>query len=196
MWWPLRHPDSKYEHFKCKVKATPFLFLISNITGQAHYFSCMAHKYGGVASTSPGPTLTFPTSKTGEARWISPLADDVVRRGEFGFRREFFDAANKHQSMGAVLLDMSQVFDKVWHESFLFKLTQTSCVQFVCQLCIYYSRISVIVPSIRQCRPCLYLAYMNDMPIYPGLTLSLYADDTIQLVPLFHYSLYASVSCN
>ena len=79
---------------------------------------------------------------------IWPLLDNFIRSEQFGFRREhsttlqlvrvvteLSDAANKKESTGAVLLDVSKAFDKVWHEGLLYKLAHspipTSTVYFL-----------------------------------------------------------------
>lgn len=92
---------------------------------------------------------------------------------------------------------MRKAFDKVWQESLLYKRTQSllpsSGVHFLrlhLSDSIFWvsddgvcSR-AVGVPQGSVLGPVLYLVYTNDLPVYPGVTLSLYTDDV-----MFHYSL-------
>lgn len=94
----------------------------------------------------------------------------------------------------AVFLDISQAFDKVWHQGLLYKIKQILPPQYFKLLSSYLSKREFNVKvntetSVRCCirsgvpqgsvlGPILYLLYTSDIPTASTTTLSTFADDT------------------
>ena len=108
--------------------------------------------------------------------------------------------SNRRAATAAALLDVSKAFDKVWHEGLLFKLANSplpsSIVFFLLSYlsdrtfrvsvdgtCYAVRPVAAGVPQGSVLGPVLYLVYTNDLPVLPGVTLSLFADDA-----MYHYS--------
>lgn len=95
----------------------------------------------------------------------------------------------------AAFLDVSQAFDKVWHEGLLYKLNSLGFPLYLKQIVrsflsnrTFHVKINATISSTRLVSagvpqgsilgPLLFNIYMSDMPIPPNVELALYADDT------------------
>ena len=113
------------------------------------------------------------------------------------------DATNRQAATAAVLLHVSKAFDKVRHEGLLFKIADSpipsSTVFFprsylsdrtfrvsVDGYCSTVRPVAAGVPQGSVLGPVLYLVYTNDLPVLPGVTLSLFADDAMYHLSLIH----------
>jgi hypothetical protein len=99
-----------------------------------------------------------------------------------------------HQYCSAVFPDVSQVFDKVWHQGLLLKIQQTLPPNYFnilqsylqsCQLVVTYTNstsqpVHILsgVPQGSVLGPFLYTLYTADIPLLPNTALSTFADDT------------------
>nr|XP_015840350.1 PREDICTED: RNA-directed DNA polymerase from mobile element jockey-like [Tribolium castaneum] len=104
-------------------------------------------------------------------------------------------AKNQGKSTGAVFMDISNAFDKVWHQGLIYKLIKmeipialTKLIASYLQNRKFYVRIneetfeiekaSAGVPQGSLLEPILYNLYTSDIPKRKDTTLGLYADDT------------------
>ena len=134
-------------------------------------------------------------------------ANIVVPDHQFGFRQKHSTIQQVHritnlirsafetkQYCSALFIDISQAFDKVWHEGLVFKITQLlpesvhklirsylldRKFQIKSKLAISSQRkISAGVPQGSILGPLLYLLFTADMPTSPVTHTSTFADDT------------------
>lgn len=102
---------------------------------------------------------------------------------------------NMHKSTGAIFLDVSKAFDKVWHEGLLAKLLDSNIHLDLTKLVASFlrsrsfrvklgstrsseRRMEAGVPQGSLLSPLLYSLFTMDMPKTDGTCLALYADDT------------------
>lgn len=145
-------------------------------------------------------------------RRLKPVIEEnqLIPTHQFGFRNQHSTIDQVHRVTGiieeslenkricsAVFLDISQAFDKVWHEGLLFKLQRDLPDQFYQILKSYlmdrmfrvkqgneYSEIKTIsagVPQGSVLGPILYLLYTRDIPVNENTTMATFADDTAVL---------------
>jgi hypothetical protein len=104
---------------------------------------------------------------------------------------------NNNISMAAVFLDIEKSFDKTWHSSPLYKLSELAFSMSVIKLIASFltnRKFKDLVegefsmPGVPQgsvLAPILYTTYINNAPAAPGTYLALFADDTcIYVTPL------------
>jgi len=137
----------------------------------------------------------------------NPHSQDWIPSHQFGFRKahstiqqchHLTTIINKtledHQYCSAVFLDVSQAFDKVWHQGLLLKIQQTPPSNYFNilqsylqshQLVVTYNNntsqpvhMLSVVPQGSVLGPFLYTLYMADIPQSPNTILSTFADDT------------------
>lgn len=142
-------------------------------------------------------------------RRLQPVIEDnnLIPDHQFGFRTKHSTIDQVHRITdiiekafeekricSSVFLDVSQAFDKVWHDGLKFKLRQVLPVMLYDILESYlgnrlfrvrhgneYSELKEIsagVPQGSVLGPLLYLLYTRDIPIEDGTTLATFADDT------------------
>ncbi|KMQ87932.1 reverse transcriptase [Lasius niger] len=103
-------------------------------------------------------------------------------------------ALEKKKVCSAVLLDVSQAFDRVWHKGLVYKLRNMLPKSFSSLLKSYlqdrcfrvrfedaysnFRRIAAGVPQSSVLGPILYLLYSADIPNSPGVRVATFADDT------------------
>jgi len=140
---------------------------------------------------------------------ISPLIDqqNILPKSQFGFRRKHNTTQQIHrivdkisssfeskQFCPAVFLDISQAFDRVWHDGLLFKLKHFLPSPYFLLIKSYldnrsfsvrhkneFSTIQKIkagVPQGSDLSPILYNIYTSDMPTSNQTLLATFADDT------------------
>ena len=131
----------------------------------------------------------------------------IIPSHQFGFRRahstidqihRITDVIEKALEEGAIcsalLLDIAQAFDRVWHEGLLFKIKELLPREYFALLTSYlhgrkfrvrngndYSMLKSIragVPQGSVLGPMLYLLYVNDIPKTANTMLATFADDT------------------
>lgn len=133
----------------------------------------------------------------------------LIPEHQFGFRRKHCTLDQVHRLVDkiqnsfeigectAVFLDVSQAFDKVWHEGLLHKMKLNFPASFHKLLKSYLGNrhffvkhneaiaklydIHAGVPQDSVLDSILYLLYTADLPIRPGMTISTFADDTVIL---------------
>ena len=143
---------------------------------------------------------------------LNPVIEQkkLIPNHQFGFRQKHSTCDQVHRITNviekaleekmicsAVFLDVSQAFDKVWHEGLLHKLRSILPKQFVALLTSYvsdrtfrvkhdqeYSQLRDIkagVPQGSVLAPLLYLLYTSDVPVTDGTLTATFADDTALL---------------
>lgn len=143
---------------------------------------------------------------------LKPVIEEsqLIPTHQFGFRNKHSTIDQVHRVTGiieeslenrricsAAFLDISQAFDKVWHEGLLFKLQRDLPVQFYRILKSYlsdrlfrvkqgseYSKIKPVsagVPQGSVLGPIIYLLYTRDIPVNEDTTMATFADDTAVL---------------
>lgn len=134
----------------------------------------------------------------------------LIPNHQFGFRKQHSTldqihritnvvetAFEHHKVCSAVFLDVSQAFDKVWHEGLLYKLRRHLPKSFCDFLTSYmserffrvkqtdtYSTLKAInagVPQGSILGPILYLLFTSDIPTSPNCFIATFADDTALL---------------
>lgn len=135
---------------------------------------------------------------------------DLIPNHQFGFRKKHGTIEQVHrlvdtinhtfengQYCTAAFLDISQAFDKVWHDGLLFKLRKMLPINYYLFLNsyisnrYYYVKENDEISSIRQIKagvpqgsvlgPTLYLLYTSDLPLTDGVVIGTFADDTAAL---------------
>ena len=163
-------------------------------------------------------SLLFIISKIFEKLLLQRIINDIksqdwIPSHQFGFRKAHSTIQqchrrttiiNKtledHQYCSAVFLDVSQAFDKVWHQGLLLKIQQTLPLSyFNIQKSYLHSRQLVVsyknstslpvrmlsgVPQGSLLGPFLYTLYTADIPQSPHTTISTFADDSHPIKPL------------
>lgn len=140
---------------------------------------------------------------------LNPIIEDraIIPKHQFGFRcfhstieqvhrivNEINRSFEEKKYCSAVFLDISQAFDKVWHEGLFFKLKKLLPHPFYELIRSYLSgrmffvkqnndfsqiyEINAGVPQGSVLGPLLYLLYTSDLPIGPNTTIATFADDT------------------
>lgn len=136
--------------------------------------------------------------------------DDIVPNHQFGFRENhgtieqihrivdvISKALDEKKYCSAVFLDISQAFDKVWHEGLLYKVKKMLPHSFFQIIKSYLSKrcfevrfnvelsdlyeIKSGVPQGSILGPILYIIYTADLPTTDKTTVATYADDTALL---------------
>ncbi|KAL4084515.1 hypothetical protein QTP88_027930 [Uroleucon formosanum] len=135
-------------------------------------------------------------------------AIDLIPKFQFGFRsnhstvQQLFritehinTAFEKHCHTGAVFIDISKAFDKVWHEGLLFKLKSINTPSYLFNIINSFllnrqfavkindntsnlMPISAGVPQGSKLGPILFNIYVYDIPQSPRTNIALFADDT------------------
>lgn len=144
---------------------------------------------------------------------LMPIIDSkcLIPDHQFGFRKDhgtieqvhrlveiINDAFETKQYCTAAFLDISQAFDKVWHDGLLFKLKKQLPLNFYLFIRSYLqnrffyvqevgemSDISSVMAGVPQgsiMGPILYLLFTTDLPQVEGTTIGTFADDTAALV--------------
>jgi len=139
---------------------------------------------------------------------ISSNTIDLIPKFQFGFRSKHSTvqqllritehintAFEKHCHTGAVFLDISKAFDKVWHEGLLFKLKSINTPSYLFNIISSFlldrqfavkindntsdlMPISAGVPQGSKLGPILFNIYVYDIPQSPRTNIALFADDT------------------
>lgn len=136
--------------------------------------------------------------------------DSVIPGHQFGFREKHGTIEQVHRTVdvisrclengmycSAAFLDISQAFDKVWHEGLIYKLKKSLPHSFLHILTSYLSKRSFQVKHNNECSelyninsgvpqgsilgPILYLIYTADLPTKGNTMTATYADDTALL---------------
>lgn len=143
---------------------------------------------------------------------LNPLLDDlnIIPDHQFGFRQKYSTVEQVHRVTNvirqnleegkycsAAFLDVSQAFDKVWHEGLLFKIklllphsyfnifksyltNRTFQIKFQ-DVTSSLSEIHSGVPQGSVLGPILYTIFTHDLPMDPEVTTATFADDTVFL---------------
>lgn len=102
---------------------------------------------------------------------------------------------NRRQATGALFLDVSKAFDKVWHDGLIYKLLILGAPKSLVEIIKSYLTDRQLQIKLEDCRsrpkpitagvpqgsllsPLLYNIYTQDMPKTPNTMLAMYADDT------------------
>lgn len=141
---------------------------------------------------------------------MRPYLDDIIPNHQFGFRENHGTIEQVHRIVdvisrsleekkycSAVFLDISQAFDKVWHEGLLYKVKKMLPHSFLkiiksylSQRCFevkFHDELSVLyeiksgVPQGSILGPVLYIIFTADLPTTDKTTVATYADDTALL---------------
>lgn len=140
---------------------------------------------------------------------IKPIIEEknLLPNHQFGFRQKHSTIEQVHRLIdiiekalegeevcSTIFLDVSQAFDKVWHEGLLYKLNQLLPVQYANLLKSYitdrmfrvnhgadysdFKDIKAGVPQGSVLGPILYLLFTSDIPQTPNVLTATFADDT------------------
>lgn len=134
--------------------------------------------------------------------------NQAIQDEQFGFRsghstvhqilrvvEQVTEGFNKKQSTGAIFLDVSKAFDKVWHQGLLHKMLEANVPLALTQLVASFltkrsfriklngsrsteRRLSAGVPQGSLLSPTLFSIYVRDLPGTVNTKTALYADDT------------------
>jgi len=133
---------------------------------------------------------------------------DAIPKFQFGFKsnhstvqqllritEHINSAFEMHCHTGAIIIDISKVFDKVWHEGLLFKLRNINTSTYLFNIIRSFlsnrqysvrindsasnlKSISAGVPQGSKLGPILFNLYVSDIPQSPRTQIALFADDT------------------
>lgn len=138
---------------------------------------------------------------------LSPMADRLLPDHEFGFRQNHSTIEQVQRLVNrihyafehkfyctAAFLDISQAFDRVWHEGLLFKIKSTLPTNYFKFISSYLEdrhflikygmatsslhKIQVGVPQGSVLGPTLYLLYTAELPVTEDVITGTFADDT------------------
>lgn len=143
---------------------------------------------------------------------LMPIIEEkqLISEHQFGFRRKHSTIDQVHRLVekiqsgfeagkycAAVFLDISQAFDKIWHEGLLYKIKLNFPPSYYILLKSYLSerhfivrhgnavtelnKIRAGVPQGSVLGPILYLLYTADLPTQTKMTIGTFADDTAVL---------------
>lgn len=135
-------------------------------------------------------------------------ANNTIPDEQFGFRQHHStdhqvlrvveyatEGFNRKQSTGAIFLDVSKAFDKVWHEGLLYKIAHANIPIGLCRLTASFLKqrrfrikldqtkstlrpATAGVPQGSTLSPLLFSLFIHDIPRTRNTELALYADDT------------------
>ena len=137
-------------------------------------------------------------------------SENLIPNHQFGFRKKHGTIEQVHRLVDtihqtfenglyctAAFLDVSQAFDKVWHDGLLFKLRNMLPINYFLFLQSYIRNRSYYVrenndlspvyvtkagvPQGSVLGPILYLLFTSDLPLSDGVTIGTFADDTAAL---------------
>lgn len=206
------------------VRAVSCLTNIVNAMLRLRHFPCQWKCADVIMLQKPGQAGTFPQNyrpisllatmgKIAEGIVLQRLRTEVEERNaipdeQFGFREQHSavhqvlrvvehvsKGFNWKRSTGAVFLDVSKAFDKVWHEGLLYKLLEAGIHPGLVRLVssflkdrTFRIRLGDVRSTVRNLEsgvpqgsllsPLLFNVFTRDMPRSPGTELALYADDT------------------
>lgn len=206
------------------VRAVSFLTIIINAMLTFRHFPSQWKRADVIMLQKPRQPSNFPQSyrpisllstlgKTAEGIILTRLKAEVEEKNvlpaeQFGFRErhatvhqalriveQVSEGFNRRESTGAVFLDVSKAFDRVWHQGLVYKLLEAGVHPGLVQLIASYLRgryfcikldgersserpLEAGVPQGSLLSPLLYNIYTSDIPRTEGTTLALFADDT------------------
>lgn len=200
------------------------LTAIINSMLRLHHFPSQWKCADVIVLPKPGQPNTFPQNyrpisllptmgKIAEGVILKRLKTDIdnthaIQDEQFGFRsshstvhqilrvvENITEGFNKRQSTGAIFLDVSKAFDKVWHHGLLHKMMEANISLAMTQLIASFlarrtfriklngtrsgqRSLTAGVPQGSLLSPALFSIFVRDLPNTPDTRTALYADDT------------------